>query len=333
MKFIWSESSRFIAGAGGTENHTLERARELMRRGYSIEIIFLSEGRYDPGFDDVPYSFTNDLNALSSIDDTIIYIARGQDIPTARQSFVFLHFAVTTKSNELNRAFERSLRRSKLITNSIFSQHYWANRLGIPVDSIAVVYPFAHPAFAKAVSDRNENVCRVLYPNRITAEKGIYVFLEATSYLQSQTNFRFRVLSSGNQTEQGKISDALLRSLPNIEYMEAAVSREAMAEHYASSNIVVVPSRDDIWQEPFGMTSVEAQHAGCRVIASKSGGLSETDCGLLSLIEAGDAVKLKDEIQAMTALPQPTDDERRSASESFTLTQSVDAFLAIVLQA
>lgn len=332
MKFIWSESSKFIAGAGGTENHTLERARELQRRGYLVEIIFLSQVNYNPGFDDVAYRFIKEPAILSTIDDTIIYIARGQDVPTKRQSFVFLHFAVTMESPELNDEFEKSLRRSTLITNSIFSQLYWANRLGIPDDAIAVVYPFAHPEFGNVKSQRDDNVCRILYPNRITPEKGLYVFIEAISYLQGRDNFKFRILGSGNQTEQGKISEAVLRSLPNIEYIEAAVSREAMAEQYASSSIVVVPSRNDIWQEPFGMTSVEAQHAGCRVIASDSGGLPETDCGMLSLIEAGNAVKLKEKIEIIAALNPPTDIERRTAAERFTLAQSVDAFLAITLQ-
>ena len=57
-----------------------------------------------------------------------------------------------------------------------------------------------------------------------------------------------------------------------------------------------------VFAEPFGMLSVEAQHSGCRVIASSLGGLPETNCGLLSLVEErnpqalvtamGEAIKL-----------------------------------------
>lgn len=42
---------------------------------------------------------------------------------------------------------------------------------------------------------------------------------------------------------------------------------------------VVMPSNSHYWHETFGIVSVEAQHAGCRVIASDDGGLPVTDCG------------------------------------------------------
>lgn len=38
-----------------------------------------------------------------------------------------------------------------------------------------------------------------------------------------------------------------------------------MAELLSRNDILVVPS---VYAEPFGMLSVEAQHAGCRVVAS-----------------------------------------------------------------
>jgi D-inositol-3-phosphate glycosyltransferase len=45
------------------------------------------------------------------------------------------------------------------------------------------------------------------------------------------------------------------------------------------------------------MTSVEAQHSGCRVIASLSGGLPETDCGILDLVPAGNAYLVSEKIK------------------------------------
>lgn len=330
MKVVWSESDKFAAGGGGTENHTLERARELVCRGYSVEMIFLSKEHYDPGFDDIPYSFIAEPEALSSIDDTIIYIARGQNVDTIRPSFVFLHFEINMGTPKLNDYFERTLQRSRLITNSKFSQRYWANRLKVPLNGVAVVYPFAHPVFGQVERRRKSKVCRVLYPNRITPEKGLFVFLEAASYLSKNKKFEFVVLGAGNQTEGGQYNEAWLKAIPFIKYIKPAISREAMAEHYASADIVVVPSLNDIWQEPFGMTSVEGQHSGCRVIASDSGGLAETDCGLLNLIEAGNALKLKQKIEEVADLAAPTTSQRQSAITHFTLAQNVDAFLAVI---
>jgi hypothetical protein len=51
--------------------------------------------------------------------------------------------------------------------------------------------------------------------------------------------------------------------------------------------IVVIPSNSQYRHETFGIVSVEAQHSGCRVIASDDGGLPETDCGGVVLVAPG----------------------------------------------
>ncbi len=56
-----------------------------------------------------------------------------------------------------------------------------------------------------------------------------------------------------------------------------------MARH----DIVVMPSNSQYWHETFGIVSIEAQHSGCRVVASDDGGLPETDCGGVVLVTPG----------------------------------------------
>ena len=58
-----------------------------------------------------------------------------------------------------------------------------------------------------------------------------------------------------------------------------------MASLMASHDIVVMPSNSQYWHETFGIVSIEAQHSGCRVIASDDGGLPETDCGGVVLVK------------------------------------------------
>ena len=82
-----------------------------------------------------------------------------------------------------------------------------------------------------------------------------------------------------------------------------------------------------VFAEPFGMLSVEAQHSGCRVIASSLGGLPETNCGLLTLVEERNPQALITAIREAVALGLSTANERSVAIREFTLGQSVDSLL------
>lgn len=82
-----------------------------------------------------------------------------------------------------------------------------------------------------------------------------------------------------------------------------------------------------VFAEPFGMLSVEAQHSGCRVIASSLGGLPETNCGLLTLVEERNPQALITAIGEAIALGLSTTKERKAGVREFTLGESVDSFL------
>jgi glycosyltransferase involved in cell wall biosynthesis len=100
-----------------------------------------------------------------------------------------------------------------------------------------------------------------------------------------------------------------------------------MAELLAKTDILLMPS---VFAEPFGMLSVEAQHSGCRVIASSLGGLPETNCGLLTLVEERNPQALITAIREAIALGVPTTKERKTAANAFTLSRSVDTLLKCI---
>lgn len=82
--------------------------------------------------------------------------------------------------------------------------------------------------------------------------------------------------------------------------------------------------------ESFGMLSIEAQHAGCRVVASNIGGLPETNCGLLTLVEPRDPRALIIGIKQAVALGAATKKERAKAVNMFTLHDSVTSLLSVL---
>ena len=103
-----------------------------------------------------------------------------------------------------------------------------------------------------------------------------------------------------------------------------------MAALMARHDIVVMPSNSQYWHETFGIVSVEAQHTGCRVVASDDGGLPETDCGGVVFVTPDNAEALAWGIrQAVDSGPLSTA-ARHDAAARFTVGQSVDTLLHVL---
>jgi glycosyltransferase involved in cell wall biosynthesis len=102
-----------------------------------------------------------------------------------------------------------------------------------------------------------------------------------------------------------------------------------MAEH----DVVVMPSNGQYWHETFGIVSIEAQHAGCRVVASDDGGLPETDCGDVILVAPDNAEALAVGIRTVIAEGPLSATERQAAAAEFTVELSVDRLLDVLDQA
>ncbi len=103
-----------------------------------------------------------------------------------------------------------------------------------------------------------------------------------------------------------------------------------MAALMAAHDVVVMPSNSQYWHETFGIVSIEAQHAGCRVVASDDGGLPETDCGAISLVGPDDAVALARGIGGAVDRGAVPTAQRRAAARRFTVERSVDALLEVL---
>lgn len=83
-----------------------------------------------------------------------------------------------------------------------------------------------------------------------------------------------------------------------------------MARH----DIIVMPSNSQYWHETFGIVSIEAQHAGCRVAASD------------------DPEALAQGIRDAAALGPVHDLARLNAATRFTVGHSVDVLIEVLLR-
>jgi glycosyltransferase involved in cell wall biosynthesis len=103
-----------------------------------------------------------------------------------------------------------------------------------------------------------------------------------------------------------------------------------MAALMARHDIVVMPSNSQYWHETFGIVSIEAQHSGCRVVASDDGGLPETDCGGVVLVSPDNAEALAWGIREAIDSGPLSPAARHDAGVRFTVGQSVDALLEVL---
>lgn len=105
-----------------------------------------------------------------------------------------------------------------------------------------------------------------------------------------------------------------------------------MAALMGGHDIVVMPSNSQYWHETFGIVSIEAQHSGCRVIASDDGGLPETDCGGVVLVTPDNAEALACGIREAVDSGPLSPAARHDARMRFTVGQSVDTLLEVFAQ-
>ena len=110
----------------------------------------------------------------------------------------------------------------------------------------------------------------------------------------------------------------LLEAVPQVRVIAPPSGRAALARLLSSAAVAVVPS---IWQEPLGMSSIEAQCVGTRVVASAVGGLPETIVPPSLVVDVSDVTGLAAALAESLMSPmQPSD--IRHARTRFSAAQS-----------
>jgi glycosyltransferase involved in cell wall biosynthesis len=336
ISFIWSPGNPLPAGTGGSENYTIGQVRELKRRGIPAQVVTvglgISDGRDD--FPGIPFLSLPTLARVSELDSTVVFVNEPHTVATRYPAFLIMHNPPPIREGKKAFATEGTRTRT-LIATSQYAAALWAAYLDVDVSTISVVYPFAEPCFAAQPRPANETgTTRVLFAGRLSPEKGIYTLLETlhVDFIDQDPALTFTATTAGADKPHGKIIERLLGEHPGISVVGTRKTPARMAALMASHDIVVMPSNSQYWHETFGIVSIEAQHSGCRVIASDDGGLPETDCGGVVLVRPDNAEALACGIrEAMDSGPlSPA--ARRGAGIRFTVGQSVDTLLEVFAQ-
>lgn len=336
ISFVWSSKYPFWAGAGGSENYTAGHIRELQRRGIPTRVLTLGHGHNDgrEDFPDITFKALRSKQQLSLLNDTLVFVTYPLHVRTKRPSYTILHCPPLSLGQPDPLFDKKGVQGKQLVAASRFSALMWERDLGMDLNSIPVVYPFADGAFAAVKRPKYfGRKTRILYSGRLTPDKGVYTLLASLHIMQRMgLKFRITATTSGARNEEGRIVRKLLEAHPMVDLVPAGSNAEEVAQLMAKHDIVVMPSTDIFWKELFGMVSVEAQHAGCRVVASSSGGLPETDAGGLMLVKPDDPQALASGVAKAALQGALTPAERRRASTVFTVEESVDQLLEVIGQ-
>lgn len=325
ISFIWPSREAMLAGTGGSETFTAGHVRELTRRGIDSQVVIVSKSiaQSKRDFPDVAFLSLADEAAISELPGTVVFVNQAYDVSTRHKAAIILHCAVPSKVEQHER--QKDVEGKTIIATSIYNAQQWALYLKIPSNSINVVMPFADPVYGNVRRSKPGKKVNVLYAGRLHPEKGIYTILEMMhQYEMGILDVHMSIVMAGQHVEEGRTIAKMLNSYKYAKLLEPRRSVASMAALLAKTDILLMPS---VFAEPFGMLSVEAQHSGCRVIASSLGGLPETNCGLLTLVEERNPQALITAICEAIALGLSTTKERKAAIHEFTLGESVDSLL------
>jgi D-inositol-3-phosphate glycosyltransferase len=328
ISFIWPSREAMLAGTGGSETFTAGHVRELIRRGIDVQVVIVGPAitQSRQNFPDIPFVGLTDEGQISDLPGIVIFINQAYDVPTRHKAAIILHCAVPSKVEQHER--KKDAEGKIIFATSVYNAQQWALYLEIPSSTINVVMPFADPIYGNVRRSNPGRKVRVLYAGRLHPEKGIYTILEMMhQYEMKILDVNMSIVMAGQHVEEGRTIARMLKGYTYAKLLDPRKTVASMAELLAKTDILLMPS---VFAEPFGMLSVEAQHCGCRVIASSLGGLPETNCGLLTLVEERNPQALITAIREAIALGLSTKKERKLAINKFTLGKSVDSLLKYI---
>lgn len=123
---------------------------------------------------------------------------------------------------------------------------------------------------------RDVSCPRLVYVGRIAPEKGVHTAIEAVRVLRDEHGYivTLDIVGEALDMEYLRILNEMIQqaSLQHTVHFRGFIARECLPDVYAEHDILIFPS---VWEEPLGMTPLEAMCSGLVVVATGTGGSSE----------------------------------------------------------
>ena len=159
----------------------------------------------------------------------------------------------------------------------------------------------------------------IVYSGRLTPDKGILQLILAIDKLRDLPNLRLLIIGASAYGQDKHPSPFILQlqeaAMPvkNRIVFTGFVDYRHIPSYLKMADMAAVPS---MWDEPFGLTVVEAMSAGLPLVTTRSGGIPEICEGIATLVDRDGIVDhLADAIRHLYHHPE----ERRAMGEAARL--------------
>jgi glycosyltransferase involved in cell wall biosynthesis len=136
---------------------------------------------------------------------------------------------------------------------------------GIPLDG----FPF------RPLERHGEDPLRLLYVGQLAKTKGVHTLIRSIGELRGEDgrDVRLTVVGSGVPKYRASLEKMVLdHGIGDRVSFMGKVGHDEVARAYRTHHAFVFPSE---WEEPFGLTHLEAMASGCPVISTTTGGSAE----------------------------------------------------------
>jgi len=284
---------------GGVENVMVDIKYGLMQKGHQVKLYANTIGA-NKEFSHIHY-YRNipHLDAFLYF-SRFLFKSRYADIRqfhncpvgvlfSPKNSIAFFH-------NELHLAYHRLFWKRYNLSNFVFVSEYLKNKTLStfpkinPKRCLVIHNAVDTEVFYPLKNNKKKKLPVVSFVGQWNKKKGLPVLLNAVRILQkNKVMFELNLIGGldlwPSVNKESVITqadlDKILIGLSNVKLI-GKLNRADLVRELQNSSIAVVPS---VWQEPFGLTVVEAMASRLPVVATKVGGLPEividNECGLL----------------------------------------------------
>jgi glycosyltransferase involved in cell wall biosynthesis len=167
-------------------------------------------------------------------------------------------------------ALKGYLRRSAaVISISKFVAEQVDRRLTLGKDRHVLLYAGVDQAVFKPSKKKASGPLKLIFVGQIMPEKGIDVLIDAVRQINKSQRMELSIIGRGH------LESRLRHETANedfIKWIGFLPQQKDIAEHYAGSDVTVLPTR---WDEAFSLVPIESLSCGTPVIATAKGGTPE----------------------------------------------------------
>lgn len=128
----------------------------------------------------------------------------------------------------------------------------------------------------------------IVYSGRVNKDKGVTELIDAMLMLRDKPNIKLMIIGStffanaANEDEFVRSLKEKASKINNRIIFTGYIPYSQMPSYLRLADIAALPS---MWEEPFGLTIVEAMAAGLPLITTRSGGIPEICEGVATIVE------------------------------------------------